>query len=122
MITPSYLLRRDLYNRGWIIVVVTLFVLVFPVFWSPAQTFLPSSNDLWDISQGSVVTATSPLDPGNDGRDIFGGHFGSDEYGNTIFADGQPAGFVHYVEWHTPGPVTVGGLCLVCGRGWAAIQ
>jgi hypothetical protein len=74
---------------------------------------LPSGTDLWDISQGSVVTASSPLLGTADRRNMFGGNFGSVEDGTrTLFSDAQPAGFVHFVEWQTPAPVTVGSFAL----------
>ena len=74
---------------------------------------LPSTNDLWDISQGSVVTGTSGVHvPYSDIRDMFGGTFSPVEPGVTVFDDGRPAGFVHYVEWRTPTPVTVNAFNL----------
>jgi len=80
---------------------------------SPAQTYTTSANDLWDVSQGTVVTATSGANaPYSDIRDMFGGQFSEDEPGDTIFADGQPPGFVHFVEWQTAAPVTVSSFVL----------
>src|ERR1043165_1594407 len=76
-----------------------------------------ATNDLWDIRQGTVVTAHSPFDPYPGGtydpRDLFGGTFGANvglETGAVIFADGQPAGFTHYIEWRTATPVTIGSF------------
>jgi sugar lactone lactonase YvrE len=88
----------------------------------PPLSILPSTNDLWDISQGSVVTGTSGVDsPLSDVRDMFGGLFSQVETGHTVFANGQPAGFVHYVEWQTPAPVTVNAFNLfAAGDGPAA--
>lgn len=71
-----------------------------------------STDDLWDISQGAVVTGASGVYGGFDARDVFGGAFGWVEYGHCVFADGQPPSFVHYVEWQTPNPVSIGGLAL----------
>ena len=69
----------------------------------PSVVVVPSTNDLWDISQGSVVTGTSGADvPYSDIRDMFGGQFSEVDPGTTLFADGRPPGFVHYVEWQTP--------------------
>jgi len=45
-------------------------------------------------------------------RDIFGGCTVLLLLASCIFNDGQPAGFVHYVEWQTATPVTVGGFVL----------
>jgi Concanavalin A-like lectin/glucanases superfamily/Immunoglobulin I-set domain len=85
------------------------------LFWAGYATaaIVPSTNDLWDISQGSVVTGTSGSHvPYSDIRDMFGGTFSPVEPGTTVFNDGQPPGFVHYVEWQTPAPVTVASFNL----------
>ncbi len=75
--------------------------------------FLPATNDLWDVSQGTVVTGTSGANsPYSDIRDMFGGSFSWVEPGDTVLADGRPDGFVHYVEWQTFGPVTVNSFAL----------
>ncbi|HKQ39366.1 MAG TPA: hypothetical protein VJ063_14905 [Verrucomicrobiae bacterium] len=72
-----------------------------------------ASDDLWDISGGTVVTANSPLNAVGDydARDIFGGTFGAQpfpsERGNIIFSDAQTNSFVHFVDWRTPSPVIV---------------
>ena len=110
----SYFLRKDIIRHCWTLLVISLGVLRFLPSSLLAQTFLPSTNDLWDISQGTVVTATSGLDPGSDGRDMFGGDFSGppSEPGRTIFADGRPPGFVHYIQWQTPAPVAVGAFAL----------
>jgi len=79
-----------------------------------------SNDDLWDVSRGVVITGSSPMavchaDLSNglfDARDIFGGNFFScpseaPSVADAIFSDGMPDGFVHYVEWATPSPVTI---------------
>ncbi|HEX5220223.1 MAG TPA: PEP-CTERM sorting domain-containing protein [Verrucomicrobiae bacterium] len=79
-----------------------------------------STTDLWDISQGTTITGNSPFDAAfgsphpYDARDIFGGHFGDylPESGDVVFNDNQAAGFVHYVQWKTFAPVTVGSFKL----------
>src|SRR5689334_870602 len=72
----------------------------------------PSSTDLWDIHSGAVVTATSGIYPSSDVRDMFGGAFASLEPTSTLFADGHPEGFVHFIEWKTLTPVTVKSIQL----------
>lgn len=75
----------------------------------------PSSDDLWDISQGSVITASTPLIQGAGSLSGLFGEFGqnlSDGNTWTYFADGQPEGFVHAVEWQTQTNVTVGEVRL----------
>jgi hypothetical protein len=73
----------------------------------------PSTDDLWDVSRGVVITGQSQMNtcccPATvipfDARDIFGGSFSPAcdiEHLDAIFADGKPDGFVHYVEWATP--------------------
>ena len=101
----------------------TLLVLLVPA----SATALPiSSADLWDLSQGSLVdNTTGALNYSSsfrsDVRDMFGGAFGTIEAGNTLFkdynspglADGNVApGFVHSVEWHTPGAITLRSFSL----------
>jgi hypothetical protein len=66
-----------------------------------------TSNDLWDVSQGTVITATSGPIPGYSIESMFGG--GGDW---AYFSDAQPPGFVHFVEWETPGDVKVAQIQL----------
>jgi hypothetical protein len=68
-----------------------------------------SSTDLWDISQGSIVTASSPPIPGYSVESMFGGFIGGDW---SYFADGEPSGTVHFVEWETPANVTISQIHL----------
>ncbi|MEX1112617.1 MAG: hypothetical protein WEC84_04085 [Candidatus Andersenbacteria bacterium] len=72
----------------------------------------PASDDLWDITQGTTITAHSGViaqHGGGDIRDMFGGTFWAYEpdHGKTDFRDDKPAGFVHFVEWRTPEPITL---------------
>lgn len=77
-------------------------------------------SDLWDIALGTTITAHSPFDAAlgsphpYDARDIFGGTYGDfiPEKGDVVFNDNQPAGFIHFVEWMTPSPVTIGSFSL----------
>jgi hypothetical protein len=77
---------------------------------SIASAMAQSSNDLWDISQGTVVTATSGAIPGYTIDAMFGGASELSDW--AYFSDTQPPGFVHFVEWETPGDVTVGRVQL----------
>lgn len=76
-------------------------------------------TDLWDVSRGTSVTGTSGALTGgwsSDARNMFGGTFGSgpsDVLNNTIFKDYQAAGFVHWVNWQTPAPITLQSFNLV---------
>jgi hypothetical protein len=68
-----------------------------------------TSSDLWDISQGTLITRTSGLlgagSPagffGENGQDFFW------EATYSYFLDFQPSGTVHYIEWQTAGDVTL---------------
>jgi hypothetical protein len=76
--------------------------------------------DLWDPANGTVVTADSGT------ADFYVPHATnianmfmpkqtpavSDDPQNTLFAEMKPAGFVHYVEWQTPSPVTLTSFAL----------
>lgn len=72
-----------------------------------AQT--STSTDLWDISQGAVVTASSDIYPGYSAEASFGGDFGGPW---TYFADGQSVGFTHFIEWEIPAEVRLGQIRL----------
>lgn len=78
--------------------------------------FAPSTSDLWDVSNGNVVTANSGLlvaNGGADVRELFGFvRPTSAEPGALMFEDAQAAGFVHYVEWSTPTANTVASVVL----------
>ncbi len=73
---------------------------------------MPSTTDLWDVSQGTVVVADSGIRPGSLAGGMFGEGAVLEESGNTIFADGQPEGFVHYIEWQTPAEVAIASFAL----------
>lgn len=68
-----------------------------------------TSGDLWDVSQGTLVTASSPLIPPYSAGAMFGenGQNNNNGFTWTYFADGQPPGFVHFVEWQTAANVNV---------------
>jgi len=75
-------------------------------------------DDLWDVSQGTSVSASSGALAGgwwSDPRNMFGGAYGSnpDTKNNTIFKDYQPQGYVHWVNWQTSAPVTLQSFNLV---------
>jgi len=83
------------------------------------RTRVGSTNDLWDVSRGAVVTAHSEINPYFDGRVADAENiFGTDnpifdfEWGNVVFRDGRPAGYSHFIEWKTTTPVTIRGFKL----------
>ena len=63
---------------------------------------------LWGESSGTEVTGHSPLVPGHDIRDLFGGAHGTLENATVLFEDGKPGGHAHWVEWRTPAVVRLG--------------
>jgi len=70
-----------------------------------------SSTDLWDVSQGAVITAGSDIHPFAGTQGGLLGEWGQDNFSDytwTYFSDDQPEGFVHFVEWETPRDVTIG--------------
>jgi hypothetical protein len=68
-----------------------------------------TTADLWDLSQGTVVTASSGPIPGYAIESMFGG-FSIVDW--AYFSDSQPPGFVHFAEWETLEEVTVGQIKL----------
>ncbi len=66
-----------------------------------------AANDIWDTSAGAVVTSSSPLAAGSSMAAGFDGTATA-----LQFANGAPAGFLHFVEWQTPGLVVIDGARL----------
>jgi hypothetical protein len=97
-------------------IVLSLIFLIFSTL--PAHALLASYTDLWDVSQGAVVTGTSGALSGgwySDASNMFGATIGSnaDTRNNTIFKDYKTPGYIHYVNWETPAPITLGSFNLV---------
>ena len=105
--------------RKQLMVVVVSWVLVLsavigraPVARADLPT-VPVYNDLWDISQGTIVTGYSGQMSGNtDAIAMFGGTSGNWEPPNVLFEDGHSQPYIHWVEWSTPAPVTIGAFNL----------
>ncbi len=93
-------------------VVATACVVACVVGSAEGDSFEGSTSDVWDVAQGVVVTAHSPLAGGFAVEDMFGTANSTVEARETIFADGMPAGTVHFVEWRTPADVEVDGFTL----------
>ncbi len=70
-----------------------------------------STNDVWDVSQGAALTASSGEGSGSLSN-IFGAMLASPEPGVAFFRDDQAGDFVHFVEWQTPASVTVASISL----------
>lgn len=72
-----------------------------------------SRHDLWDLNRGSVITSHSALHPvAGSIEGTFGGFGPLPQSDWTYFADNQPTGTVHFVEWTIPSPSTVRSLRL----------
>jgi hypothetical protein len=65
-----------------------------------------SLNDLWDLSQGTIVITNSGMYP-QQSVGILGGTGMSSEPGRSVFSDNRPNGFTHFLEWRTKTPVVV---------------
>jgi hypothetical protein len=66
------------------------------------------TNDLWDVSKGTVVTANSPSPTNISG--ILGFATGAQLAQDSYFSDGKPAGSNHFIEFKTTAPVTIRSL------------
>src|SRR5258706_1714281 len=67
------------------------------------------TNDLWDVAQGTTITANSPSGaPPIAG--MIGFATGAQLQQDSYFADGKPVGFVHFIEYKTASPVAVRSL------------
>lgn len=62
------------------------------------------------MAQGTIVTGSSGIHGSSSSTDMFGTALASSEPGNTVFADGLAAGTLHYIEWKTTAPVTIGSF------------
>jgi hypothetical protein len=98
-------------------VIVGLLGMLFLGFCSVAHAaILPSTTDLWEVNQDTVVTGYSGLSsiPAiNDMRELFG-YLG--EWGEIHFGDNLLAGSVHWVEWKTFQPITLRSFVLIAAR------
>ena len=104
---------------------VPLAVLVLFGFAGTSFAIPMSTDDLWDVSKGSTVTATSGiLTPssywGSFPEGMFGGYNTSYiEPSNTIFADYQAAGTTHWIEWQSLNAMTLRSFNLVASHDGA---
>src|SRR2546429_3741837 len=91
---------RDTSLRGFVL--VGFFVCTLRVSAAPMHQV---TNDLWDVSRGTVITSNSPSGaPPIAG--ILGFATGPQLQQDSYFADGRPAGFAHFIEFKTTNPVT----------------
>ncbi len=110
--------------------ILTLFAifLLINVFLLPNTSMAKSvsTSDLWDVSNGTVIDDTSgPLHYRSSYRSYVENIFGASggiagsytlfkDYNSPSFGGGPvPAGYIHYVEWHTPNPITLRSFNLV---------
>ena len=77
-------------------------------------------NDLFDIAQGTTISANSPVISDVDIRDMFGGTFGTGvEAGDVVFSDTNSNPWPvsenaldYFVTFTTSSPITLGGYSL----------
>lgn len=75
--------------------------------------YVPAKDDVWDVSQGTILILNTDLAAPNggqyDGRDLIGGLFGNyaPEQGNVLFANGTAEGAVHIIQWRVKKAVAV---------------
>lgn len=84
------------------------------IFFTPCvqAQIAPSTDDLWDVSNGTQVTGNSAVHAGFSINDMFGAQQSTTEARTTIFTDAHQAGYVHWVEWETPTANTVTAMVL----------
>jgi hypothetical protein len=84
-------------------------------------SFIASTTDLWDVSQGSTVTSHTGVIFGSDIRNMFGfvSGFPTDPTVNTLFRDFQPAGTLHAVEWQTAAAISLRSFTLFAAHDGA---
>jgi len=78
-----------------------------------------SYDDLWDVSQGTVVNAHSDVHHISNITNMFGNSVVDNDYfegDNTLFRDNQLAGFSHWVEWQTRSEVLINSFNLVASH------
>lgn len=59
---------------------------------------VPVYDDLWDVSNGITITASSDIESGI--SDMFGANNGLIEPGNTLFGEAECYG-IHWIRWET---------------------
>ncbi len=97
--------------------VIVCMLLLFFVFGGVCLADPTSTDDLWDVSQGSVVTATSGVITGSYADNMFGNvHDGTLEPYRTLFKDGQESGFTHWIEWQSHSIMTLKSFNLVAAH------
>jgi hypothetical protein len=67
------------------------------------------TDDKWDVSSGSVVVSSSGGSIFTIPEHVFGAFADASnpEFQGWVGVDGQPSGYVHFIEWNTPQPVTI---------------
>jgi len=93
----------------------------------PARGQFPEvTDDLWDISQGTTVTAGSPTELYSLTSNAFGGQNvvlpDHPEKYNVIFEDWSNGGQLHFIEWQTTSPMTVRSFVLNARHDSSAID
>jgi len=116
-----------------ILTVLTIFLFFTVLLFPNASVALPVSyTDLWDISNGTIIDDTSgALYYSSTYKSDIRKLFGDDYYPGTLagpllfkdyispgypYNDHVPAGYTHYVEWHTTSAITLRSFNLVASH------
>lgn len=114
-------------TKKLILTLLAIFLLI-NVFFLPNTSMAKSvsTSDLWDVNNGAVIDATSgPLYYSSSYRSYVENIFGASggiagsytlfkDYNSPYYSGGSvSAGYIHYVEWHTPNPITLRSFNLV---------
>lgn len=83
-----------------------LIVIVF----SSYSVAVPVYNDLWDVSNGITITASSEIYSG--AYDMFGASNNLEEAGNLLFANSANCTGIHWIRWETPEVVSLSNFKL----------
>ncbi len=76
----------------------------------------PDPVSIWHLSKGVRLLSSSRLAFGDSWQELFGGHSStipSGERETFVFDTGEPDGYVHFVEWEMPSPVTLRSFGLI---------
>jgi len=80
-----------------------------------ARAVVPLTNDLFDVSTGTIITSTSGIGGGTAAGMLGAPVNLGGELDDGYFSDGNPGGFANFIEFKTPSPVTIKGLVLWAG-------
>ncbi len=96
-------------------IIITISLIFWPLIARADVIVNPRTDDLWDLSQGTSITAHSAEKFGFPVERILSETSTID----ALFTDGQFENFVHFFEWQTPADVTVRSFSLIANHDGA---